>query len=62
MNYLKNYISVLQYLNYPNIIKFKEVKKTKKNFYIFMEYCNGGKLSETLENYKKNLESLLQKK
>ena len=50
MNYLKNYITVLQYLNYPNIIKIKEIKKTKKNFYIFMEYCNGGNLSETLEN------------
>ena len=45
MKYLRNEIAILQYLNHPNIVKFQEVKKTKKHFYIIMEHCNGGDLS-----------------
>ena len=55
IKYLKNEIIVLQYLNHPNIVKFEEVKKTKKHYYIVMEFCNGGELSKALENYKKQL-------
>ena len=51
MKYLRNEIAILQYLNHPNIVKFQEVKKTKKHFYIIMEYCNGGDLSKALEIY-----------
>ena len=51
MKYLRNEIAILQYLNHPNIVKFQEVKKTKKHFYIIMEYCNGGDLSKALEKY-----------
>ena len=51
MKYLRNEIVILQHLNHPNIVKFKEVKKTKKHFYIIMEYCNGGELSKALEKY-----------
>ena len=53
--YLSNEIVVLQNLIHPNIIKFEEVKKSKMYYYIIMEYCNGGTLSEALEKYiKKN--------
>ena len=51
MKYLKNEISILQILNHPNIAKFEDIKKTKKHFYIVMEYCNGGELSKTLQKY-----------
>ena len=51
MKYLKNSIVVLQYLNHPNIVKLQEVKKSKKNFFIILEYCNGGDLKQTLEKY-----------
>ena len=51
MKYLRNEIVILQHLNHPNIVKFQEVKKTKKHFYIIMEYCNGGELSKALEKY-----------
>ena len=51
IKYLRNEIVVLQYLNHPNIVKFQEVKKTKKHYYIIMEYCNGGELSKALEKY-----------
>ena len=51
MKYLKNEILILQKLNHPNIIKFESVKKTKKHFYIIMEFCNGGELSKALDKY-----------
>ena len=55
MKYLKNEIAILQYLNHPNIVKFQEVKKSRKHLYIIMEYCNGGDLSNALQKYiKKN--------
>ena len=51
MKYLRNDITIIQYLKHPNIVKFKEVKKTKKHFYIIFEYCNGGDLSQALKKY-----------
>jgi serine/threonine protein kinase len=51
IKYLKNEIIILQYLRHPNIVRFEEVKKTKKHYYIVMEYCNGGELSKALEKY-----------
>lgn len=51
MKYLKNEIIILQHLKHPNIAKYDDVKKTKKHFYIVMEYCNGGELSKALEKY-----------
>ena len=53
MKYLKNEIIILQNLKHPNIVKYEDVKKTKKHFYIVMEYCNGGELSQALEKYQK---------
>ena len=49
--HLGNEMIILQYLNHPNIVKFQEVKKTKKHYYLIYEYCNGGDLSQALENY-----------
>ena len=51
MKYLKNEINILQSLKHPNIVKYDDIKKTKKHFYIVMDYCNGGELSEALEKY-----------
>ena len=45
----KNEIIVLQYLNRHNIVKLEEVKKTKKYYYIVMQFFNGGELSKALE-------------
>ena len=52
MKYLNNEIDILQTLNHPNIVKFEDLKKTRKHFYIVMEYCNGEELSKALEKYK----------
>ena len=51
-HYLGNEMIFLEKINHPNIIKLHEIKKTKKHYYFFYEYCNGGKLSDALENYK----------
>ena len=51
MKYLKNEILILQALNHPNIVKYVDLKKTKKHMYLVMEYCNGGELSKALEKY-----------
>ena len=49
--YLNNEIEILKTLNHPNIVKFIDIKKTKKHYYIVMEYCNGGELSKALQSY-----------
>ena len=51
LKYLQNEISILTKINHPNVVKFADVKKTKKHFYIMMEYCNGGELSKALDKY-----------
>ena len=51
LKYLKNEIDILQTLNHPNIVKFVDLKKTKKHYYIVMEFCNGGELAKALEKY-----------
>ena len=48
---LKNEIFFLKYLNHPNIVKFEELLQSKKHYFMVMEFCNGGKLSEALEKY-----------
>lgn len=56
MKYLKNEILILRGLDHPNIVKFETVRKTKKHFYLFMEFCNGGELSKALEKYQEKYE------
>jgi len=49
--YLKNEISILRELNHKNIVKLADIKCTKTHYYLVMEYCNGGSLSECLKKY-----------
>ncbi len=51
--YLKNEIEILKQLNHKNIVKLEDVKITKTHYYLVMEYCNGGTLSECLKKYQK---------
>ena len=54
LKYLNNEISILKELkNHKNIVKLEDVKVTKNHYYIVMEYCNGGSLSDCLRNYQK---------
>ena len=50
-NYLKTEVIILKSLDHPNIIKLKEVKKTKRHFYLVMKYCNRGELKSFLIKY-----------
>ena len=50
--YFINEICILKQLCHKNIIKLEELKRTTNNYYVIMEYCNGGNLTECLEKYK----------
>ncbi len=50
--YLRNEISILRELNHRNIVKLEAVKITQNHYYLVMEYCNGGALSQCLRKYK----------
>ena len=51
--YFHSEISILKKLFHKNIIRFIGKKKTLNHYYIIMEYCNGGTLTENLEKYQK---------
>ena len=46
--YFDNEVKILKDVNHPNIIRFKEIKETDKDYFIVTEYCNGGDLSTYL--------------
>ena len=50
--YIDNEISILKDINHENIVKLYDVKETSQYFYLVTEYCNGGALSDRLEEYK----------
>ena len=47
--YIDNEIKILNEVNHKNIIKLYDVKETSTLYYLVMEYCNGGGLSDCLE-------------
>ena len=51
--YLDNEIKILKEIDHPNIIKLYEVHETTQFYYLVTEFCNGGGLSDCLEEYKK---------
>ena len=50
--YFINEISILKKLYHDNIIRLQDFKQTNNHYYIIMEYCNGGSLSQCLKRYK----------
>ena len=62
LQFIKNEILMLNNLSHRNIIKFKHIMKTKKFYYVIMEYCNGGTIKENLEKYINKYENHFQKK
>ena len=50
--YIDNEIAILKDINHENIVKLYDVKETSQYFYLVTEYCNGGALSDCLEEYK----------
>ena len=51
--YLDNEINILKILNHPNIVKLYTIKETSQDMFIVTEFCNGGDLSNCLEEYYK---------
>ena len=51
--YFENEIVILNSLNHPNIVKLEDLKKSTNNYYIVMEYINGGSLTDCLKKYQK---------
>ena len=49
--YFDNEIEILKRLKHPNIVQLEEIKTTANNYYIVMEYINGGGLSDCLKKY-----------
>ena len=49
-NYIKNEISVLRYLNSPNIMKLYKVIHTQHYLYLVMEYIDGISLLDVIQN------------
>jgi serine/threonine protein kinase len=52
MNNLKNEINIMSKINSPNLVKLHDCQRTENNFYLIMEYCNGGDL-EGLKDIRK---------
>jgi len=52
LKYFNNEITILRKLHHKNIVRLEELKKTANHYYVIMEYCNGGTLTECLEKYK----------
>ena len=50
--YFENEIKILYNLRHQNIVKLEEIKQTKDNYYIVMEYINGGSLTDCLKKYR----------
>ena len=58
---VKREMKILQMMDHPNIIKTYKITESPKNYYIIMEYCNGGELfnyivdKEKLEEYEASM-------
>ena len=50
--YFANEVAILKKLYHKNIIRIQECKYTQNHYYIIMEYCNGGSLTQCLKIYK----------
>ena len=48
MKYLKNEIEIMKDLNHPNTIHLEKVMQSQHHYFVIMEFCNGGTLSECL--------------
>lgn len=46
---MKNEITIMTKISSPNVIKLQDLQRTQNNFYLVMEYCNGGDMQNLRE-------------
>lgn len=51
LKYLNYELLIMKELNHPNIIHLVDVIPTPNHYYVVMEYCNGGTLTDSLKKY-----------
>ena len=47
--YFNNEIYILKHINHPNIVKYISLVEQKKDYWLVIEYCNGGSLVKALK-------------
>ena len=47
--YFNNEIYILKHINHPNIVKYISLVEQKKDYWLIIEYCNGGSLVKALK-------------
>ena len=52
IKYLENEIKILKQLHHPHIVRFENFLASNSNYYLIMEFCNGGDLTGCLKKYK----------
>ena len=48
---LNSEIDIMKQVEHPNVIKFIDVIKSVHNYYLVLEYCDGGDLAEYVESH-----------
>ena len=49
--YFNNEIYILKHINHPNIVKYISLIEKKREYWLVIEYCNGGSLVKALKYY-----------
>ena len=47
---LRQEVAVLSRIDYINIVKFKDLKKSVGHYYLVLEYCEGGDLAKFIQS------------
>ena len=50
-DYIRSEINILKKLSHPNIVRIYEFYETDNYFYLINEFCQGGQLSDYINNY-----------
>ena len=53
MRNFESEVGLLRSIKHENIVELVDFKKSQNNFYLFLEYCEGGNLSEYIQEKKK---------
>ena len=49
MSSFESEVEILRSIKHENIVELVDFKKSQNNFYLFLEFCEGGNLSEYIK-------------